>query len=147
MMDANRVQEAIGRLVAVTNTAEVIAMQDWAKENVELGEPVKLYIIDVCQATRSDTSLMIGASPRASLALMRVGRVRAASQGRLQVYPDDIRAVLIPVLAHRVILTADAQLRDDTVDKVVDRILSRVRVPLGLGEEKTPAVAGAGAQG
>jgi MoxR-like ATPase len=132
MMDANVVREAITTLKPVTTTAEIVKLQAWARENVELTEPLKMYIIDVCQATRSDPSLMIGASPRASLSLMRVSRVRAASQGRTQVYPDDVRAVLVAVLSHRLILTPDAQLRDDTVEKVVERILGRVRVPLGV---------------
>jgi MoxR-like ATPase len=83
---------------------------------------------------------MIGASPRASLALMRATRVRALSQGREQVLPDDVRAVLLPVLAHRLILTPDAQLRDETVAKVIERVLARVKVPLGV-EEPEPAPA------
>jgi MoxR-like ATPase len=138
MMNANRVDEAITRLKPVTTTAEIVELQTWAKENVELSEPLQMYIIDVCQATRSDPSLLIGAGPRASLSLMRVCRVRAASQGRTEVYPDDVRTMLVPVLAHRLILTADAQLRDDTVEKVVDRILARVKVPLGV-ESDPPA--------
>jgi MoxR-like ATPase len=132
MMDANRVKEAIGALKSVTTTAEVVALQEYAREKITLSDALKMYIIDVCQATRTDPSLMIGASPRASLSLMRVTRVRAASQGRTEVYPDDVRALLVPVLAHRLILTPDAQLRDDTVAKVVERILGRVRVPLGV---------------
>lgn len=138
MMNANRVSEAITSLKPVTTTSEVVALQEWAKESVELSEPLTMYIIDVCQATRTDPSLMIGAGPRASLSLMRICRVRAASQGRTEVYPDDVRAVLVPVLSHRLILTPDAQLRDDTVDKVVERILGRVKVPLGVDTRPTP---------
>ena len=73
---------------------------------------------------------------------MRVTRVRAASQGRTQVYPDDVRAMVVPVLSHRLILTPDAQLRDDSVDKVVQRILGRVPVPLGV-EDDAPALTAA----
>ena len=142
MMDANWLQEAISLLQPVTDTAEMVLLQAWSRENVELTEPLKMYIIDVCQATRSDPSLLIGASPRASLALMRVTRVRAASQGRTQVYPDDVRAMVVPVLSHRLILTPDAQLRDDSVDKVVQRILGRVPVPLGV-EDDAPALTAA----
>ena len=142
MMDANWLQEAISLLEPVTDTAEMVLLQAWSRENVELTEPLKMYIIDVCQATRSDPSLLIGASPRASLALMRVTRVRAASQGRTQVYPDDVRAMVVPVLSHRLILTPDAQLRDDSVDKVVQRILGRVPVPLGV-EDDAPALTAA----
>jgi len=142
MMDANWLQEAISLLEPVTDTAEMVLLQAWSRENVELTEPLKMYIIDICQATRNDPSLLIGASPRASLALMRVTRVRAASQGRTQVYPDDVRAMVVPVLSHRLILTPDAQLRDDPVDKVVQRILGRVPVPLGV-EDDVPALTAA----
>ena len=142
MMDANWLQEAISLLEPVTDTAEMVLLQAWSRENVELTEPLKMYIIDICQATRNDPSLLIGASPRASLALMRVTRVRAASQGRTQVYPDDVRAMVVPVLSHRLILTPDAQLRDDSVDKVVQRILGRVPVPLGV-EDDAPALTAA----
>ncbi len=75
---------------------------------------------------------MMGASPRASLALMRAARVLAASQGREDVIPDDVKALIKPVLAHRLILTPDAGLRDETIDNVVDRIVARVKIPVGV---------------
>ena len=84
-------------------------------QDVELPEPVKMYIVDVCQATRTDPSLLMGASSRASIALVKASRVRAASQGRDVVLPDDVRALLSAVIEHRLILTPDAQLRDETV--------------------------------
>ena len=59
-------------------------------------------------------------------------RVVAASQGREDVIPDDVKSVLHPVLAHRIALTPDAELRDDTIDKVIERITSRVKPPLGV---------------
>jgi MoxR-like ATPase len=101
-------------------------------------------MIDIVQMTRSDPSLMIGASSRASLAMMRATRVLAASQGREEVYPDDVKAVLLPVLAHRLILTPDAQLRDESVAKVIERIMGRVKPPLGLSSAAATAPVGAG---
>jgi MoxR-like ATPase len=56
--------------------------------------------------------------------------VLAASQGREDVYPDDVKRVLIPVLSHRLVLTADATLRDETIDKVIERIVGRIRPPM-----------------
>jgi len=131
LLDANSNTEAITRIEAVSSTAEIIAMQEFC-QSVDLPEPVKMYIVDVCQATRTDPSLLMGASSRASIALVKAARVRAASQGRSVVLPDDVRALLGAVIEHRLILTPDAQLRDETVSAVLERILTRIPVPLGI---------------
>ena len=104
----------------------------WAEE-VTVSEAVMLYIIDLTHATRADPALSVGASPRASLALMRAARVRAASQGRDDVLPDDVKSLAMAVLAHRVILTPDSMLREETVEGVTERIIAKVKVPTGLG--------------
>jgi MoxR-like ATPase len=72
----------------------------------------------------------MGGSPRASIALLRASRCLAASDGRDHVYPDDVRAVLRPVMAHRIILNPDAMLRGDNVDAVLERMTSAVKPPL-----------------
>ena len=90
-----------------------------------------MYIIDLVQSTRRDESLQLGASSRASLALQRAARVLAASQGRDDVLPDNVKRVISPVLAHRLILTPDAELWSETVEHVIERIVARVPVPLG----------------
>src|SRR5207249_7402774 len=74
LMLANYLTEAVTRLEAVTSSEEIIQLQDWAK-GVTMGRPVMRYIIDLVQATRTDPALLIGASPRASLSLMRAARV------------------------------------------------------------------------
>ncbi len=128
VLRANMADEAINDLRAVVGSGDVLQLIEWAR-GVTVSEPVMMYIIDLCQATRSDPSLLIGASTRASLALMRAARVVAAAAGREDVYPDDVRQVLAPVFAHRLVLTPDAQLRDETVDKVIERIVGRVKPP------------------
>ena len=133
LLDANSATEAITRLGAVSSTEEIVAMQTFCQD-VQLPEAVKMYIVDVCQATRTDPSLLMGASSRASISLVKASRVRAASQGRDVVLPDDVRALLTAVIEHRLILTPDAQLRDETVGNVLERILARIPVPLGVGE-------------
>ena len=135
VLQANRLDEAIEHLDPVTTQADVLRLIEWAKE-VSLADEVMDYIIDLCQATREDPSLLIGASTRASLALMRASRVLAASRGREDVYPEDVREVLLPVWAHRLVLTPDAQLREDTVEKVVERVSGRVKPPLGIGARR-----------
>ncbi|MHB8508155.1 MAG: AAA family ATPase [Candidatus Dormibacteria bacterium] len=127
--------EALDQLKPVSDRAEVLTMVQWAR-GVAVSEEVMMYTIDLCQATRVDPALLIGASPRASLSLVRAARVRAAAKGREDVYPDDVRDIIKPVLAHRLALTPDAQLRDETVDKVVERILSRVKAPMGIGKSE-----------
>lgn len=128
VLETNRKGEAIRDLEPVVQPEQVIEMMDWAT-GVQVSEPVRLYIVDLVQATRQDSALEMGASTRASLALMRASRVLAAAQGREDVLPDDIRAIAAPVLGHRLILTPDAILRDETVEQVVDRVLARVKVP------------------
>ncbi len=97
---------------------------------LEVAEEVGFYIVDLVQATRKDPAIAAGGSPRASIALLRAARVLAASDGREHVYPDDVRAVLHPVLAHRVILNPDAILRGESVDAVLERVTAGVKPPV-----------------
>ena len=131
VLQANRKGEAIERLTPICDIADVLAMQAWPQD-VEVSTAVSDYIVDLVQATRNEPSLQLAASTRAALALMRASRVIAASHGREEVYPDDVKLVLRPVLAHRISLTPDAELRDETITKVVDRLLTRVKAPMGL---------------
>jgi len=131
VLRTNKRKEVIDDLGAVVDTDMVLAMMEWAT-GVNVAPPIEAYIVDLCQATRTDSSLMMGASTRAALALMRAGRVLAASQGREDVLPDDVKALIKPVLAHRLILTPDAGLREETIENVVERIIARVKIPVGL---------------
>jgi MoxR-like ATPase len=128
-------------LQPVTTTEEILGMQDFATE-VELPNAVETYIIDIVQATRDDNSLTLGASPRASISLSKAARVMAAADGRQQVYPEDVKVLLRPVLGHRLMLNPDATLRGESVDDVLDRILSRVKTPLGVSSQAPGAVRG-----
>jgi MoxR-like ATPase len=130
ILEANAREEAIGTLDAVVDLDTVVDLMEYAK-GVAIERPLLYYIVDICQATRTETGLAMGASSRASQALMRASRVLAASRGRTAVEADDVRTLVKPVLAHRLILTPDAVLRGDTVDNVIDRILARTKVPLG----------------
>ncbi len=131
VLDANYVHEAIDSLQPVCSLEDVLSMQEWAR-GVEASAEVKRYIAELVQATRHDASLLLPASTRASLAMMRAARVVAASSGREDVMPDDVQAIIKPVLAHRISLTPDAELRDETIDKVIERLLNRVKPPIGV---------------
>ena len=130
ILKANQRREAINRLESSLTLEELVEMMDWALD-VEISDDILFYITDIVQATRTDPALAMGASSRASQALMRAGRVMAASQGRDDVLPEDVKVLVRPVLNHRLMLTPDAQLRDETIDNVIDRILHRVKVSMG----------------
>jgi MoxR-like ATPase len=129
VMFDNAVQLSIEDLGSVLDTAEVQHMIDYAT-NVEVSPEVGRYIVELVHASRDDAAVAMGGSPRASIALLRASRVLAASDGREHVYPDDVRAVLTPVMAHRMILNPDAILRGDTVTAAVERITGQVKAPM-----------------
>jgi MoxR-like ATPase len=104
-------------------------MIDYASR-VEVAPEVGYYIVDLVHASRRDPSVAMGGSPRASIALLRASRCLAASDEREHVYPDDVRAVLKAVMAHRIILNPDAILRGDSIDAVLERMTASVKPPL-----------------
>ncbi len=128
VMFSNSVRLAIEDLGSVTDLETVHAMIGYAG-SVAVSEEVGRYIIDLVNATRRDPALSLGASARASIALLRASRALAASDGRTDVYPDDVLAVLKPVLNHRIIVSPDALLRGETADTVLDRVLTQVKPP------------------
>lgn len=115
-------------LACVTSPEALIEMQAFA-HTVRVDETVIGYIVDLVRRTREDRSIEIGASPRASLALMRAAQVRAASDGRGFVTPDDVKPMALPVLRHRVLLHPDAQLQGVVADDRVDAIVKATPVP------------------
>ena len=101
-----------------------------AVEQVQVGETVRSYIVALVQATRDDDALALGASPRASLALLRSSRALAAIRDRDYVTPDDVQEMAHVVLPHRLLLAAQARLRSQTSDDVLERVLQKVTVPI-----------------
>ncbi|HVL81024.1 MAG TPA: MoxR family ATPase [Actinomycetota bacterium] len=138
VLDTNRKQHSIESLEPVVDTAEVIAMMEWCTE-VSCSDPVKRYMVELVQGTRNDPALLVGASARATMSLFSAARVLAASQGRDDVLPDDVKRLAMPVLAHRMLLTPDAMLREDTVEQVVERLVTRVKIPTGAGGRQPAA--------
>jgi MoxR-like ATPase len=133
VLRVNARAQAVDSLEPVLAIEDFVDMIEWSKE-VAVSEEILYYVIDIVQATRTDAALAMGASSRASQSLMRAARVMAASQGRDDVVPDDVKALVNAVLAHRLVLTPDAQLRDETIEGVIDRIVHRVKVPIGIGK-------------
>lgn len=129
VLETNARKQAITTLKPVVDISTVVSMMEWATD-VTVDRSIRLYMVDICQATREEPSLAMGASSRATQSLQAASRVLAASQGREDVLPEDVRALVKPVLAHRLVLDPEAVLRGETVDHVIERILARVRVPV-----------------
>ncbi len=116
----------------VTDALEVRAMIERARE-IHVSADVRRYIVDLVEATRRHPDLYLGASPRASLMLLRAARVLAAADGRDFVIPDDVKGLAIPVLSHRVICTADAAMAGKASPMVLEELLREVPVPVARG--------------
>ena len=115
-------------LRAVTSPAEIAAMQAYAQQ-VKIHDAVIAYIVDLTRRTREDRMIELGASPRASIALLKAAQVIAASEGRLFVTPDDVKPMVKPVFRHRVLLQPDAQLQGVTPDGRIDDLIKSAPVP------------------
>jgi MoxR-like ATPase len=130
VLDRQQFRHPIEALDKVT-TAEEINQAQEAVKKVHVAPGIKRYIIEIARRTRDFPEVYLGASPRGSLALYRAGQARAAIRGRDFVLPDDIKALAVPALGHRVILGPAARLRDLSTGEVVDEILGSVPVPGG----------------
>jgi MoxR-like ATPase len=100
-----------------------------AVRRVGIAEPVLGYIVDICRATRMSPSLELGASPRGATALLHTTKALAWLYGRDYVTPDDVKALVLPTLRHRVRLRAEAALEGATVDAVMAAVLASVPAP------------------
>jgi MoxR-like ATPase len=115
-------------LQPVADTKIVTKLIEVAR-TVHLAPSLKRYIVDLTEATRDHPDIYLGASPRASLHLLKAARALAASRGRDYVVPDDIKDLAIPVVAHRLLLAPEAQMRGTTADDVLEGLLGRVPIP------------------
>lgn len=125
----------IENLEACTDPDTFVAMQEAVKD-VFVEDSVREYIVRVTAATRRHQDVVLGASPRGSLALFRGGQALAALRGRDYVLPDDIKRIAVPVLSHRLILKAESQLRGKSAEQVVQEVLQTTPVRFEkFGEE------------
>ena len=115
-------------LTAVVARDELLSMQR-ALESVYVSESVGRYIVALVSATRASSSVEVGASPRGTLALMKLARVRAVLDGREFVVPDDVKHVAIPAIAHRLALRPELWVQRVRAEDVVQECLESVPVP------------------
>ncbi len=121
-------EPALDQLTPVAKAADVDEMIAMARA-IHVAQSLKGYIVDLADATRRRPELALGVSPRAALGLLRAARARSAASGRDYVVPDDIKALVVPVLEHRLALTPEARMRGTARDKVLADVLTTVTVP------------------
>jgi MoxR-like ATPase len=128
MLQRFQTQDPLASLEAVVTTENVIACQQ-AVTQVHVDEKVSRYVVEIMRATREHFDVLLGGSPRASMALSRCAQAFAAIHGYGFVLPDDIKQVLPYVLGHRLILRPESRLRKKNVAGILEEIMGSVRVP------------------
>ncbi|MHA1912438.1 MAG: AAA family ATPase [Candidatus Kariarchaeaceae archaeon] len=120
-------EEMIAPVNKISSMKEVLAMRE-AINSIKISDEVLQYISNIVTSTRKIDALSLGASPRASLALMSLSRARAAIQGRDYVQPDDVKTLVFPVLNHRLILSPEAELSRVSVNNLITQLIKRSEV-------------------
>nr|WP_230414739.1 MoxR family ATPase [Micromonospora tarapacensis] len=128
MLDGHGAHDPLSALRPVSD-AETVRRLIGHVRQVHVADAVKQYAVDLVTATRESPDLRLGASPRCTLQLLRTARAVAALDGRDYVLPDDLQVLAVPVLAHRIIPTADAQLARRTTDAIVADVVHRLPLP------------------
>jgi MoxR-like ATPase len=129
MLTEQTADPPIDALEPVANAADAIALADDAKA-IYVEESLNRYVVALLRATRGDSRLYLGASPRAGIALLRVAKARALGAGRTFLEPDDVKAVAVAVLAHRLILAPEARSSGLTGEQIVRETLEKTPVPV-----------------
>jgi len=127
LMKQQRVEHPLDSLASVTDVAEVRRMQELVRE-VGIHDDLYDYILRLVQATREHPQLVLGISPRGALTLSRAAQALAASRGREYVSPDDIKAVALPVMAHRVIALPEARMSGFDAEQLIADLLRSIPV-------------------
>lgn len=119
----------LAKVSAVTSPEEMRDLIALVR-TIHIGAAVEDYLLALVRGTRNITTIEVGASPRAALALARAAQANAAIHGRAYVIPDDVRDLAVPVLAHRVMPTAEADLRGTTAPELIEAVIAETPVPV-----------------
>ena len=129
MLTEQTAEPPLDALEPVANAADAVALADEAKA-IFVEESLNRYVVTLLRATRGDSRLYLGASPRAGIAILRVAKARALADGRSFLEPDDIKAVAVAVLSHRLILAPEARSTGLTGEQIVRETLDKTPVPV-----------------
>jgi MoxR-like ATPase len=128
MLEEHAAIDPLDSLRPVSDATEVRELIQGVRR-VHVSDGIKAYAVDLAEATRRVPDVRLGASPRATLQLLRASKAWAALEGRAYVIPDDMQFLLVRVLAHRLLLTSDAHVAGRTAEDVLSRIASTVPIP------------------
>ena len=128
ILSAQAQRHPIDTLTACVSIDDVLMVRRRAA-GVRMSDELKRYAVDVVRATRAATGIQLGASPRASLALMKAAQALALSEGREFVIPEDVREMAVPVIAHRMVVEPQARFAGVTTVGLVEEILAKVPMP------------------
>ena len=128
MIDRHGSADPLDTLLPVTDAAQVRQLIA-AVRSIHVSDDIKQYVLALVTATRTSVDLRLGASPRSTLQLIRAARAQAALDGRDFVLPDDIQALAGPVLAHRLLPTAELQVTGRTAEDVIADLVARTPLP------------------
>ncbi|MER3419128.1 MAG: AAA family ATPase [Chloroflexota bacterium] len=128
IMDRQQLRHPVDEIGQVTDASEILRLQD-AVKGIYVDPLIKQYIVQLVEATRHHEAAYLGASPRGSLALFRTAQAFALLSGRDFVIPDDVKALAVAALGHRVIVSPAARVKNITSTQVVNECLTRVPVP------------------
>jgi MoxR-like ATPase len=129
ILEQMQIQHPIDSLSSISTPEEILQAQKIVR-GVFVSQPARAYILDIVNSTRNHADLQLGASPRASLGLLRAAQAEAVLNGRDFIIPDDIKKLAVPVLAHRLILNPEARMGNLTQNNVMTEILDSVRAPI-----------------
>ncbi|MFL6011290.1 MAG: AAA family ATPase [Gaiellaceae bacterium] len=129
MLTEQTADPPLDALEPVLDASEAVRLADEAK-TIYVEESLNRYVVALLRTTRGDSRLYLGASPRAGIALLRVAKARALAAGRTFLEPDDVKAVAVPVLAHRLILAPEARSSGLTGEQIVQETLEKTPVPV-----------------
>ncbi|HEY1408204.1 MAG TPA: MoxR family ATPase [Promineifilum sp.] len=121
--------DPLATLECVVEPGDILEMQEHVR-TIRVEQSVRHYVVDVCRATRIHDDIMLGASPRATLALYRTSQARAAVNGREFVIPDDVKSMAPHVLNHRLVVNPQTRLRGRHPEDVVREVVNSVPVPV-----------------
>ena len=129
ILSTHGVASTLEDIEAVTDSQGLSEMISMARE-VHVAQALLRYIVAMSEATRRHPDVYLGASPRASIMLLRAARSLAASDGRDYVIPDDVKALVVPVMSHRILIAADAAMTGRTSQAILEELLQQVPVPV-----------------
>ena len=129
LLERQQVQHPIEKLGEVINADDLTEVQQAIRQTVYVDELIRDYIVSLVGQTRSHPDVYLGASPRGSLALFRASQARAALLGRDYVLPDDVKALVVPTLGHRLIVNPGARIKHTETATILQEILESVPVP------------------